>query len=181
MGVFHPGSILPAGTCPVPGCSVPPAGFAAGFCPGPANLALPGYGEIRLVTISLFFSSFQTENYSFDSNYVNSRAHLIKRYVGSLESAWVCPAKSRLFNVLPYSVTSYLLFSIRKTFREPSFVFKNSVYFLLRPTALGLQRRQVFSSSLWLLRAGKLQRVRWGAVTLTTSEFTEFILLIAQE
>lgn len=181
MGVFHPGSILPAGTCPVPGCSVPPAGFAAGFCPGPANLALPGYGEIRLVTISLFFSSFQTENYSFDSNYVNSRAHLIKRYVGSLESAWVCPAKSRLFNVLPYCVTSYLLFSIRKTFQEPSFDFKNSVYFLLRPIALGLQRRQVFSSSLWLLRAGKLQRVRWGAVTLTTSKFTEFILLIAQE
>ena len=33
---------------------------------------------------NLFFPPLQTENYSFDSNYVNSRAHLIKRYVGLL-------------------------------------------------------------------------------------------------
>lgn len=76
-----PGSALLTGACAIVGCSFP----ASRFHPGPANLTLPSHGEIRLVTISLFFSSFQTENYSFDSNYVNSRAHLIKRYVGLLE------------------------------------------------------------------------------------------------
>lgn len=93
---------------------------------------------------SLFFSSFQTENYSFDSNYVNSRAHLIKRYVGWLESSLVCPAKSWLFNVLSHCVICYLLFLICKTFPELSFDFKNSIYCLLSPIALGLQQRKIF-------------------------------------
>lgn len=85
---------------------------------------LPPIPQQAAGNFSLFFSSFQTENYSFDSNYVNSRAHLIKRYVGWLESPLVCPAKARLFNVLSHCAICYLLFLYAKCFKSYHLVLK---------------------------------------------------------
>lgn len=120
-----PGSVLLAGACPIMGCSFP----LAGFHPGPANLTLPSHGEIRLVTISVFFSSFQTENYSFDSNYVNSRAHLIKRYVGFLEGlgfALPNPKGLMFFHTALYTTC---LFYYAKLFKSNNLILKQ--YLLL--------------------------------------------------